>query len=66
MQSYSANTQSSYDCMTAIQNQHPSKQGELNKGGTGCDRRIQVFMDSLVIEGKVGAVAILTRQGKDH
>ncbi len=27
---------------------------------------IQVFMDSSVIEGKVGAAVILTRWGKDH
>ena len=27
---------------------------------------IQVFMDGSVINGKVGAAAVLTRQGKDH
>jgi len=27
---------------------------------------IQVFMDRSVIDGKVGAVVVLTRQGKDH
>jgi len=38
----------------------------LIKEAQDATEEIQVFMDSSVIEGKVGAAVILTRWGKDH
>src|SRR5260370_25229962 len=43
----------------------PNKES-LKKEAQNAMEDIQVFMDGSVIDGKVGAAAVLTRQGKDH
>jgi len=43
----------------------PNKESSI-KEAQDAVKEIQVFMDGSVINGKVGAAAVLTRQGKDH